>query len=59
MDELNIAIDGKSYACRFEVKDAVVTVHSSYGTDSTQQGGLPAINVAERLLRELVRKAAL
>ena len=55
MRELSIDIDGKLYSGRFEVDGSVVTVHSAYGTESTQVGGLTALHVAEQLLRELVR----
>jgi hypothetical protein len=48
MSELSIEIDGRVYAGRFEVDGSVVTVHSAYGTDSTQVGGLTALQVAEQ-----------
>jgi hypothetical protein len=54
----NITLGGKLYSCRFEVEGGMVTVHSSYGTKTTQQGGLPAIKVAELLFSELVRESA-
>lgn len=57
MHELNITIDGTLYTGRFEVKGGTVTVHSAYGTKSTQRGALPELNVAELLLKELVRAA--
>ncbi|WP_176060220.1 hypothetical protein [Paraburkholderia sp. BCC1876] len=55
MSEINITINGKLYSGRFEVDGNLVTVHSAYGTKSTQVGGLPVLRVAETLLGELVR----
>lgn len=55
MSERSINIDGRVYTGRFEVVGGVVTVHSAYGTKSTQVGGLKALKVAELLLGGLVR----
>jgi hypothetical protein len=59
MAELNITIEDKMYSGRFEVEDGIVTVRSSYGEKSTQQGSLSALMVAEMLLKELVRASRL
>jgi hypothetical protein len=42
---------------RYNISDGVVTVRSDWGEEATQQGGLPAVHVAEVLLRSIMRNA--
>jgi hypothetical protein len=54
---VSVEVDGTVHEATYSVSSKVVTVQSSYGSTSTQIGGLSAETVARILLREIVAGA--
>jgi len=52
--EFTIEYKGKTYNAWYSIDKGALTVYAKGGKRSTQVGGLPPLNIARRLLIELI-----
>lgn len=55
--DITFEFDGKSYTATYSVAAKLVTVHSAFGSQTTQCGNSSAAVVARMLFRELLDAA--
>lgn len=54
---VTVEVNGTTFDGLYSIQSKVITVHSSYGSTSTQLGGSPAPVLARMLLSEIVAGA--
>lgn len=55
--EIAVEFQGKTYSASYSVSSKVVTIHSVFGSTSTQVGGSTAVAVARMLFFEILNGA--